>query len=204
MSLFLRNCTKLNRIYTRNIKTTSSCLKTPDNLDEYTKVFAFPHVVRVAVFQRLKIYMTGACVGLYPLVLANGTETTTSVALLSLISVSCTGLMVIGEFMRRVVGIVYIDKNQTKVRFAHITFWGKRSDIEVNIDDIKFASETNQNFQNIYWLVKFQDPKQSSLIISTRFGGIEDPDKFKLIFGDVPELPKIKSLENEQQNIKKS
>ena len=195
-SLFLRNCTKLNRVYYRNIKTTSICLKTPDNLEDYTKVFSFPHVVRVAIFQRLKIYMTGACVGLYPLVLTfNPNPSATSVALMTLISFSCTSLMVIGEFMRRVVGIVYIDKNQTNVRFAHITFWGKRRDIEVNIEDIKFASETNQNFENVYWLVKFQDPKKSSLIISTRFGGIEDPDKFKLIFGDVPE---------NEQNIKKS
>ena len=104
--------------------------------------------------------------------------------------------MFIGEMMRRVIGIVYLDQTRTKVRFAHITFWGKRNDIEVDIEDIKFASETNQNFENVYWLVKFQDQKKSSLLISTRFGGIEDPEKFKLIFGDVPILPVKKSDES--------
>ena len=78
-----------------------------------------------------------------------------------------------------------------QVRFAHITFAGNRADFEVDVNDIYFASETNQKFDNIYWTIKFISPVQRSLHISTKYGGIEDPEKFKLIFGDVPK-PKVK------------
>ena len=65
MSLFLRTCTKLHNY--RTIQTSAYVFKAPTNSEDYTKVFAFPHVVKVAIFQRLKIYMTGASVALYPI-----------------------------------------------------------------------------------------------------------------------------------------
>ena len=85
--------------------------------------------------------------------------------------------------MRRVIGIIYIDETDLKtVKISHIGFWGKRKDILVNIEGIKFFSDTPQTgtpSKNVFWKVGFYDSKLSTMFISTRNGGIEDPEKFK-------------------------
>ena len=100
-----------------------------------------------------------------------------------LLGVSSLALLISGEWMRRVIGIIYIDKTDLKtVKFSHISFWGKRKELLVNIDDIKFFSDTSQketaNY-NVFWKVQFYDPKLSTMFISTKYGGITDPEKFR-------------------------
>ena len=88
--------------------------------------------------------------------------------------------------MRRVIGIIYIDKTDLRnVRIAHISFWGKRKDIIVDIEDIKFLSDTTQKEtanHNVFWKVQFYNPKLSTMFISTKYGGIEDPDSFRYVY----------------------
>ena len=102
-----------------------------------------------------------------------------------LIGFSSIALLATGEFMRRVIGVIYIDKTDlSKVRIAHISFWGKRKDIIVDIEDIKFLSDTTQKEtanHNVFWKVQFYDPKLSTMFISTKYGGIEDPDSFRYV-----------------------
>ena len=67
---------------------------------------------------------------------------------------------------------------------SHMSFWGKRKDILVDIDDIKYFSDTRNTgnpSQNVFWKVQFYDPKLSTMFISTRYGGIEDPETFRYI-----------------------
>ena len=59
---------------------------------------------------------------------------------------------------------------------AHLTFWGKRKDVTVSIDDIMPISETNENIGSIYWKMSFYEDSSASklldrseLYITTRY-----------------------------------
>ena len=131
------------------------------------------------------MYLTGTTFILTSIVYATGgqTELVGYPTFVGLLGFSSLALLISGEWMRRVIGIIYIDKTDLKtVKFAHISFWGKRKEILVNIDDIKFFSDTSQKEtanHNVFWKVQFYDPKLSTMFISTRYGGITDPDKFR-------------------------
>ena len=175
----------------RPFQTSSLTHKQPTDLEDFTKVFHFPHVVTLARFQRVKIALTAASVALSPLIYFNdlGVEETSN--LIGVIWFSCGTLLAFGEFFRKVVGILYMDKRERRVRVAHINFWGKRQDFIVNLDDIKFITDTGTRKDDIYWAMQFHKEAgtRSPMRISTRYGGIEDPRLFRLIFGQ-GEIPK--------------
>jgi len=165
-------------------------LKTKISVDEkFQKVFHYPHVIKVVFYQRFKIYLTGSTFLLTSIVASRGIDSLpgTISTIFGLASFSTFALLISGEFLRRVIGIIYIDKTDFKtVKISHMNFWGKRKDILVDIDDIKYFSDTRNTgnpSQNVYWKVQFYDPKLSTMFISTRYGGIEDPETFRLIFG---------------------
>ena len=136
-------------------------------------------------FLGFQVYLTGTTFILTPIVYLTGGQTLLGgyPTFLGLLGVSSLALLISGEWMRRVIGIIYIDKTDLKtVRFSHISFWGKRKELLINIDDIKFLSDTSQKEtanHNVFWKVQFYDPKLSTMFISTKYGGITDPDKFR-------------------------
>lgn len=76
------------------------------------------------------------------------------------------------------------------MKLAHLTFWGKRKDVTVSIDDIMPISETNENIGSIYWKMSFYEDSSASklldrseLYITTRYGVIVDQEAFLKIFG---------------------
>jgi hypothetical protein len=189
----IRKCLPLTKIFKTPISLTSQSprffqssntqLKQPTNLEEYEKVFHFPYIRQVAYFARLKVIVTGVTVGFSPIILASSCDQLLGISFVSLMGFSSISLLGIGEFMRKVIGIVYLDENQENVRFARVTFWGKRADQVVPIDEVKLVSDTSEDVDSVFWKVEFYDDKAVDFYITTRFGGIEDMDKFKLIFG---------------------
>ena len=139
----------------------------------------------LCIFLEFQVYLTGSTFILTSIVYQTGGQTLLGgyPTFLGLLGFSSLALLISGEWMRRVIGIIYIDKTDLKtVKFAHISFWGKRKELLVNIDDIKFFSDTSQKEtanHNVFWKVQFYDPKLSTMFISTKYGGIADPDKFR-------------------------
>lgn len=189
--LLTKNVRTASSVPTKKVETKTSPeeTKTEDLDEKFLKVFHYPHVIKVALYQRLKVYLTGSTFILTPIVYSTGGQTLLGgyPTFLGLLGFSSLALLISGEWMRRVIGIIYIDKTDLKtVRFSHISFWGKRKELLINIDDIKFLSDTSQKEtanHNVFWKVQFYDPKLSTMFISTKYGGITDPDKFRLIFG---------------------
>lgn len=196
----------VNNLFSQNIAyrgassvPTKKVAKTQDDLDEkFLKVFQYPHVIKVALYQRLKVYLTGTTIILTSGAILTGETLLGGVSsFIGIAGFSTFALLISGEWMRRVIGIIYIDQTDFKtVKLAHISFWGKRRELLVNTEDIKYFSDTNQKEtanHNVFWKVQFYDPKLSTMFISTKYGGITDPDKFRLIFGDKSLQPLGKS-----------
>ena len=100
-----------------------------------------------------------------------------------LLKVTILPLLFAGELMRRLIGIIYLHQDNKTVRIAHTTFFGKRRDILVNIEDFKLVSDTNANVHDVMWKVEFYDKSLKNMLICTRFGGVADHEKFVKIFG---------------------
>lgn len=102
---------------------------------------------------------------------------------LGLASVTLQSCIITGLFASRIIGRIYIHENGEEVRIATCNFWGKRKDIQVKIEDIKLASDTSADTRNTFWSVHFHDNVQNRLLISTKYGGIQDPQSFKMLLG---------------------
>ena len=84
--------------------------------NEYKIIYRNPFVIHFAVFTKLKIYVTALTSAAIPLYfVASETSDNKGLALISLLTVSTTGLLAAGEFSRRVVGIVYLHEDKNKV-----------------------------------------------------------------------------------------
>lgn len=148
----------------------------------YKKVFLFPHITKIAAFTKIKIYMTCLTFAATPLV--GSIDPATGAVFGTFLGFSSAALLLIGESARRTVGIVYLNENKDKVKIARLSFWGRRTDQIFPIDQINLLSDSDEDPQDVFWKIKFDDPKQRSLFISTKYGGVEDPEAFKFIFGD--------------------
>lgn len=160
-----------------------------ENPEELFKcVFKFPYIQHVAWLTRLKVYVTGVTFMTSPLVVygigQGSIETSYASGLIVLLSFSSLTLLLFGEFMRRVVGMVYTNESKTLVRFAHLSFWGKRHDFVMPTCQIVPIGETGQRSSNYFWMVRFYDsPGERALVISTFLGGVCDKQSFRHIFG---------------------
>lgn len=166
-----------------------------DNTEPFRTVFRFPFTPIIVALCRVKIYMTGiVCLltpGLIYSALYQNLDYQHVYNYIGVCGFSITALILFGEFFRRCVGIVYINKDHTKVKLAHVTFWGRRNDVNVPLTDIIPLSETSEHAGKIFWKISFYENSlasklvdRSELIICTRYGNIIDREAFIKIFGD--------------------
>jgi hypothetical protein len=58
-------------------------------------------------------------------------------------------MTILGEFFRRIVGIVYFSSNKREVRIAHISFWGNRHDFIIDAKDIRYKNNSSTIGSNV-------------------------------------------------------
>ncbi|XP_040295719.1 transmembrane protein 186 [Bufo bufo] len=169
------------------------CTSSPLNKDtgdsaKFTLIYKFPAIRFCRVVSRLKLAQTTLTVLLLPPVYyyyLQGQITQFSV-------IYCTGtalfagIMLYGlsSYLRRIIGMLYVNDNLTTVKVSHITFWGNRKNIFVPINDVKQLSETGDGKREI--LRQFaRYSKPDILYFSTQYGYVLDREKFTLVFGEL-------------------
>ena len=167
-----------------------------DKKDSFRVVFRFPYTPIITLVCRGKIYMTSfVCLlsppGLIYSTLYDNIDLSYILSTVSFCAFSISTLVLFGEFFRRFVGLVSINQDNTKVRLSHVTFWGRRNDVVVPLEDILPLSETSERARNEYWQISFYENScaskvvdRSKLIISTKYGGIKDEEALERIFGE--------------------
>ena len=161
---------------------------TPVNSKEgYQIVYRFPYIVGVRMFSRLKIYQTIVTLALIPIDLVlyvkNLASWNTCLSTFALSTFASVMLFVISNATQKVVGLTAISVDQSTVRFSHLSFFGKRRDVFVPVEDIIPFSDAGENADDIYTKIKlFSNPK-FVLYLPMRYGLVENKDMFQLIFG---------------------
>lgn len=157
--------------------------------NNYQMIYKFPYIVQCRTVSRLKIYQTAITSIAIPvagyLTHVGTVDIQGFLATASIGGLATVMLVVMGEFFRRLVGIIYYNPSEDSVKISHLSFWGNRKDIYVPLDDIVPLTDTDDNPMDIYVkLLRYSKPK-SKLYLSLKFGGILDSEKFVEVFGSL-------------------
>ena len=169
---------RLPRICEQTLRPCSQLSSKKD--DDLTVVYKFPHIVAAKVVCKLKLYQTGVVLGLA------GFSLFTDVNIMAPVAVGSASLVmlgIMGEYFRRLVGIVYFNPETGDMKIAHLNFWGNRVDRNCSYQDVIPLSDIGETSSDLYVKLKFYDPKFSPLYMSLRYGKIVDKKLFDSIFG---------------------
>ncbi|XP_039289741.1 transmembrane protein 186 [Nilaparvata lugens] len=93
-------------------------------------------------------------------------------------------LQVFSYGSQRLIGFIYLNKENDQVKISYITYMGNREDIVLPIESImSFSDMPVTPFDYLYKKVRTFD-SNTVYKIDVRFGEILDDDGFKLVFGE--------------------
>ncbi|CAK6974568.1 transmembrane protein 186 isoform X2 [Scomber scombrus] len=155
---------------------------------KYNMIYKLPHIKLLSALSRLKLIQTAITVVILPpvifLYLQGDISSflvgyTTAIALFAGIM-----LYTASHFVRRVVGIMYLDPSQTTLKVSHLTFWGRRHDIYLPVSDVMTISDTGDTAnETILKLKRYSSPE--TLYFSPYFGRVVDQQGFEKVFGSL-------------------
>lgn len=95
-------------------------------------------------------------------------------------------LFSMGQMARKIVGLAYYDPNDPKlIRIAHLTFFGRRNNLVVNLRDISALADTNAAKDDLFFkLVINVDGKQKMFFLANSKYATLDYEVYKRIFGN--------------------
>ncbi|XP_046428079.1 transmembrane protein 186 [Neodiprion fabricii] len=154
---------------------------------DYQLIYKYPLIRLSSIVNRLKLYQTIATATGIPgtVVLAISDFITTETAVVFAVTgiMWCLGFFMIGFLGQNRVGMIYLMDDQKTVKISYANTWGTKVDIEVDINDILPLSEISTNPILPYYSLQRYSTKDT-LKFNLKYAIIEDPAKFKLIFGD--------------------
>lgn len=156
--------------------------------ENWSEIYRLPIIRLTSAFNKLKIYQAFLTVAGTPLALALeqaghldpnvgfifGTLGITGVLTLSLCSWP----------LQKLIGFIYINKDNDKVKVDYVDFWGRRQHTILAIEDILMPWEIPERRINLYQSVTNREDESQSFKLIHRFGVVQDVEKFVRIFGD--------------------
>lgn len=155
---------------------------------KYSPIYTFPAIKGLRALSRLKLMQTGITVVLLPAVYYLYLQGQASGLLLGYSTgiAGFAGVMLysISHYVRRVVGMMYLDSTQTVLKVSHLTFWGHRRDMYVPVSDIITLGESGDaKGEPILRLKRYSC--SDTMYFSTRLGRVVDRRAFEKVFGSL-------------------
>jgi len=154
----------------------------------FDPIFVSPHIRTIQFACRLKLYNTGIILACLPLsfyllqkelILPSQVGVSAGFAVGTLVV-----LGLVGEYFRKFVGILYLNEDRTEVIISHNSFFGRRKDVTVEVDNIMPLADTPETVDDLVWKIRLYSGDPKSYYICTRLGGILSRKGFKDIFGE--------------------
>ncbi|KAJ6657557.1 hypothetical protein lerEdw1_002272 [Lerista edwardsae] len=157
--------------------------------DQFRLIYRFPGIKYCRAVSRLKLLQTTLTVAVLPPVWFLGWQNhVTQAQCLYSTGIACfAAIMLYGMsfYLRRIIGMMYLNEDGTLLRVAHLTFWGKRKDIYCPVETVMALSDTGDSSHE--FLLQFRQHGQEEFFYFTlRFGQVLDPEGFVKVFGAVP------------------
>ncbi|XP_023299692.2 transmembrane protein 186 [Lucilia cuprina] len=170
-------------------KVNSKTTNTPAFQDEWRIIYRLPLIRLASAFNRVKIpygILNGLTIpAAFALEQASQLPPTTAMLISAVGLTSWCTLAISSLFVRNLIGIIYVNDSNDKMKLAYVDYWGKRHDVCFNVDDVIPESEKSRpaKFDFYQSLRLYSDDKVNYKLLQ-RFGSIEDPETFVTIFGE--------------------
>lgn len=166
----------------------------------WVPIYRMPYIIVFRSVIRFKVYLTfmsmAACMTRFgQLFMDNQTPGLAGMAILSTLTLG--GLVLVGDYSRKLICQIYSTDDMEFVRLCRFTFFGKRKDVVLPISCVIPLTETNASSTDPILDLKFMRPDKLDLKhdayefydehmrIALRMGGVLDKQKFIKIFGKV-------------------
>ncbi|XP_055836827.1 transmembrane protein 186 [Episyrphus balteatus] len=177
---------KLNSSVVRYATTDKSLQHT--DTENWSEIYRLPLIRLASAFNKMKIYQAIVTAAGTPAVLALeqaghlapnfgfvfGTLGVTGVITLSLCSLP----------VNKLIGFIYMNEDNDKVKLGYVDFWGRRKHHVLNIEDILTPWEIPERRINLYQPVTNREDESQSFKLLQRFGLVRDAERFIRVFGD--------------------
>lgn len=159
--------------------------RSPDD-EQFKAIYRFPHIRLLQVVSRLKLLQTGITFIFLPpvyflyfqgMISFDSASYATAIALFAAVM-----LYSLSYFLRRFIGMMYMNESGTMLKVSHLTFWGRRKDFFVPVKNVMTLTDTG-DFRN-ETILQFKRYDTSEVLYFTiRYGQIMDKHKFSHAFG---------------------
>ncbi|XP_012303705.1 transmembrane protein 186 [Aotus nancymaae] len=161
--------------------------KPPDaETEKFRMFYRFDAIRAFGYLSRLKLAQTALTVIALPpgyYWYSQGLLTLKSLCIMN--GVSCFALAMLcwmSYFLRRLVGILYLNESGTILRVAHLNFWGWRQDTYCPVEDVIPLTETKDWPEELFMRIQQYSGKQT-FYLTLRHGHILDKECFTQVFG---------------------
>ncbi|XP_067859285.1 transmembrane protein 186 [Heptranchias perlo] len=161
--------------------------KFPDN-EHFTMVYRFQGIRFLRAISQLKVLQTGITVALLPTVYYFYLQEQVQYALVSYIT-GLSGFAIVmlysmSYFLRRFIGMLYLNDSGTTLKISHLTFWGRRNDFYVPVEDVMPLGDTGDAANET--VLQFKQYNSTEIFyFSIKFGQVVDKQKFLHVFGGI-------------------
>ncbi|XP_061397783.1 transmembrane protein 186 [Musca vetustissima] len=157
--------------------------------DEWRTIYRLPLIRLASAFNRVKIpYGVFNAISIpvaFALEQASQLPASTATLVGAVGLTSWMTLSICSLLTKNLVGIIYINDNNDKMKLAYIDFWGNRNDVVIDLDDLMPESEKKRPSKfDFYQTLTLCSNDQVKYKLLQRFGQVEDPETFVAIFGE--------------------
>ena len=152
---------------------------------KYTLIYTFPTIGVLRALSKFKVIQTGiTAVVLPPLyyLFLQGDVSLSLVSNSTAIAVLVAFMLYsISHFAKRVVGRMYLDSSGATLKVSHLTFWGRRNELYMPVNDVMTISDVSNPNETIFYLKRYSTTDK--MYFSTRIGHVVDKSGFEKVFG---------------------
>lgn len=149
-------------------------------------IYCQPHMRLLRAVSRLKLLQTSITVLLLPPLLLLHLQGSVSLFVVgyssSVALLAAVMLYTVSHFLRRVVGAMYLDGSQRTLKVSHLTFWGRRRDVLLPLDDVMTVGDSGDSPGEIILRLRTYSSSHT-FYFSTRLGRVVDTPGFHKVFG---------------------
>ncbi|XP_030206899.1 transmembrane protein 186 [Gadus morhua] len=154
--------------------------------ERYSMIYHLPHIKLIRAISRLKLLQTGITLAILPPVY----YFYLSGELSYFLATYSTGIAVLAgvmlytasHFLRKVVGMMYLDSTQSTLKVSHLTFWGRRHDVFLPVTDVMTLGDTGDALTETVLRLKRYSTAET-MYFSLSYGRIVDKQAFEKVFG---------------------
>nr|XP_020664239.1 transmembrane protein 186 [Pogona vitticeps] len=159
-----------------------------EDSEPFRMIYYFPAIRACRALSRVKLAQTGFTVLALPAawVLYGQDLLALNVCLYAtgIAGFALAMLYAMSFYLRRIIGMMYLSRDDTLLKVSHLTFWGRRKDIYCPVETVMTLADVGEHKNKVF--LRFKQYNMSRFLYFTlRFGRVVDQEGFLHVFGEL-------------------